>query len=424
MQRLSRVLIALTASLVPAVAGCDDLALDDAAPVDDGALAITAAPYNTTPTSGYSGGLVRFRLNGSGPWRTGFTMLGPATSEGDTKVIMAADLPYLVVNQCIPDITVEVGFYNSGAHSSTTTARVINYLSRDSGMTALLLDQRVSAVRAPTLASTIPAAQTSMTCTGYNPNNGNLAYMYGRSLGPFEYGYTFHEDTGYAMDGELNGWVCSDSMRTSLFGFASGTRTTALATPNTPAVIEDFQLSTIPLNDWSIGVLRVADFTNPGQLNRPENIASTQNAMCLDIPYGTVQEAPVNQYGCHSGDNQRFYWNGVSVTRNGAAATRWVLQNAHTGMCLANTTSGIRQIGCSRSDTRQMFERVAVSGTGAPAGKVDVRLKIDGASTCLAVSGTTPSTAIVAGSCTSGASIFRVNDPSYLSWCSAFVPWY
>jgi len=408
---LSRLLVPLM--FTPALAACDDLLLAPDEPLDDpGEPATTLAPFVSSSTNNYISGLVRFRVGGGARWHTGFLVKPPGSAATTTNIIVtsAARLPLLPVGQCVPTIDVEQGFVHEAVTWSTTTARVINYLTTFNGMTVMVLDRYLEVPSLAALAPSVPAAGTEIKCFGYSPNGGNLRYVIGTAAAATSLGYLYNETVG-DMNGELDGWVCMNLQATTVHGFSFRAG---------PATSEE-HVAASGLRDWVTAQAAVASLVWPTRTTRVEALTNVQSGMCADIPGATFADAPINHYPCHQGPNQGFYWRSIYVSRNGVFHLRWMLQNQYTGKCVAHTPTGIRQVACSSADTRQLFERTQQASPVQ--GKVDVRLRNDATSQCLGTSGATASTPLVAMACSGNASLWRIVDPSYLQACTLPYPW-
>ncbi|MFF7458272.1 RICIN domain-containing protein [Kitasatospora sp. NPDC008115] len=99
--------------------------------------------------------------------------------------------------------------------------------------------------------------------------------------------------------------------------------------------------------------------TGPAPVSPPFSITNLGSEKCLEVAdWRTDDGAPVRQWTCHGGDNQRWYW----------TADR-ALVNVHSGTCLDvpgySTEPGTRPVvwPCNRGTNQQWTEQPMHSGS-------------------------------------------------------------
>jgi len=285
---------------------------------------------------------------------------------------------------------------------------VASHINRNPG-SALAMVRLAQPVPAPPmlpLATAAPSVGASMECLGFVPGPGNTTEMRGAprvvasvSGGTVVVtGATPVDDAGSQLEDVDIGAPCihyiRDSSGTITGGELAGFIQSVTAAP---APIVD---TTVLTGVWSPSVSswlsnmrtlsRARDSVlsarnRPVRLNvRPDNVT----LKCADLAGASLQAgARINQFGCHSGQNQLFWAVPSTSVSNGFS-----LVADHSGLCVdvvggsSSPGAGIQQYPCHFGAAQTFFSSFWPSGTGQRVTPVYAT------NLCLTVSAATPAT--------------------------------
>lgn len=333
----TRIFGTIALALLAPLAACAAPTESDAPYEADGAnVASQQQPLIGWQRGGGLAGLVMVTRAGSSVVKTGSLI------DSTTVLVAASALP---ANQVPSQVTLT---YGSATGPSVTAIDIVRHPTLDVAL--VKLQAPFPGSRSMVLDTRSPSTLVGkmLTCQGFDTNR-QVAYLYMNVRAASGSTLTMERDpfstgSGLMIENSDGGVPCMDVETYTVVGIALSTNTAANPVVHT-------QTATAAFTGWVPGAqnlfgVRAQPLARPFSLYYLRNQADSSSRNCLDIPWAsTATHAPINQFPCHYGQNQSFYFDYRS------SSTHPAIVSAASGLCIdipgpTSSTIGLQQYPC------------------------------------------------------------------------------
>lgn len=324
------------ALLAPLAACAAPTESDDANASDSANVGSQQQPLTGWQRGGGLAGLVMVTRAGSNIVKTGSLI------DSTTVLIAASALP---TNQVASQVTLT---YGSGAGPSVTAIDIVRHPTLDVAL--VKLQAPFPGSRNMPLDTRNPSSLVGkmLTCQGFDANR-QVVYLYMNVRAANGSTLTLERDlfsasSNLMIENSDGGVPCMDVETYTVVGIALSTNTAANPVQHT-------QTATAAFTGWLPGAqhlfgVRAQPLARPFSLYYLRNQADSNSRNCLDIPWAsTASHAAINQFPCHYGQNQSFYFDYRT------SSTHPSIVSAASGLCIdipgpTSNAVGLQQYPC------------------------------------------------------------------------------